>query len=1185
MFQTLRTELPAEEEAREKEVYVPIRQRDGGPAKIQTEKGDATKQLRERADHMHLLQDTAQHIDYLFWSIGPLFDPVEAAKPEAESTERGSDSTSTERGSESDTAMDGPRERMLARMQEFHRVLEPTHEKCVMIHTWRRRAAELARSILEFLFERKAAYLDACKALFKVLHGMAINVGYYRSPIPLMDTEKALFALDWPFTVLGAAPRLPPATRFLNMISFDKSLQMYATKMRVPGDIERQILRSTVQGCTSPYKDVAAIARNILVSLLTTMPGLAQDFLQSMNMELAKLILDFKNEDENSPERRTLGRRIARTLETLAYQEGSLSVPRTCKRYYTNDAHCLELLLEAISLDDPEITEHAVRALNLMRTTDRLELMGLLDNNLTDAIWPSADMLAAISRELEKSELLRDKAKKDMRDRAAMAMATKRQRASIVLLVTGVLLSLERSESPPAEFVTYLTQGALDPEPREVIAFMKSLTFLIHTALARADFGHNPAKYLRCRGVPEWRMATVVPKGDNKKWTEAYLASFHSYDDGGAFFDNAGIGSLVWGTVQAASADPIPPTAGEDPEATQTLQRVGAGLNLDWYREQLAALLREEGPSEEVEIKKGATIQLDWVRLRVLMATFVLMSRDKTAASLEDIENLVKTEFGDGKKIGQHAAAAHFLTALVSAEASRDFCTQAQKFAVPMIIDALGDKLIATVRNMWLTCVQWLLVVHDPRRYPGLARHFSELLLSPTYDVHRNETTLLIVSEFFESQGWRLRSGEDVVATALAHVGGSLAGIEPNQLLGRLIAHVYNSSFHESFPSGEDFRDAAVAASLAVGHRPYEPGEKMRKAVRALFAKVTELRLQHEGEEKEEKEEKSLRPISHDYMHAARTALAWLHTTLSSAAAVVLVSLLSDFLDEVFHLLDVSHADAQDLRSSAEEALMALTGLPFDVYGKSDWILHGLYAKAEADKKNDDEKKEEQQVKTVRSRKIAMRMVGMYHRQRLLVASPQEQTAILQKVFLWAHDEKVELRIVASEILQYLLCRSSTRTTVPFLNSTIATIKAKKPSNAQDLARCDWHGDVLSLRAALLAFPQEVFPPAWMVSVVELLCQMGSRSPHTHANKDALDAVAAFKTYRYLRWDAVEKVSKQNHHLEGSYLGLGVPTHPSIQTSWHPIPIPPLSDLLRQFLGNQIFQDSLQVESWRSYYS
>ena len=171
--------------------------------------------------------------------------------------------------------------------------------------------------------------------------------------------------------------------------------------------------------------------------------------------------------------------------------------------------------------------------------------------------------------------------------------------------------------------------------------------------------------------------------------------------------------------------------------------------------------------------------------------------------------------------------------------------------------------------------------------------------------------------------GWRLSNDhiQPVLENLLDHKDGKVQSVEASYKLGHTLADADKRRFRTSAPDVDTLVVSNKAASY-LGQHAYTCSIGIKERAAQIWETVA--RLRQETPSNATRHSKS-------YMHACFVAIAWLDRLLFSSASTMVVPLLDCFLDELFHMLDIRHAEENTLRNEANLKLIKLSSLLFSV--------------------------------------------------------------------------------------------------------------------------------------------------------------------------------------------------------------------------------------------------------------
>ena len=194
------------------------------------------------------------------------------------------------------------------------------------------------------------------------------------------------------------------------------------------------------------------------------------------------------------------------------------------------------------------------------------------------------------------------------------------------------------------------------------------------------------------------------------------------------FVDRDFPGWLVWGKqFRAARSRPVEFTDYDELE-TSVRNQIGSLLTREWYTKFFAFMKQEP--------RDSAADRFRVHNVALLIHTFDLTISGTTAATFEDIKDLIKATFEDGTDKHQHRATSEIIAALLVSVLERpiEIRNKIWEYAVPILLDVFADGLTPENITYWMTCLHMIIGGRDPRQ----SREIFEKLESFRLDMSSN---------------------------------------------------------------------------------------------------------------------------------------------------------------------------------------------------------------------------------------------------------------------------------------------------------------------------------------------------------------------------------------------------------------------------------------------------------------
>ncbi|OAL31072.1 hypothetical protein AYO20_08403 [Fonsecaea nubica] len=1017
------------------------------------------------------------HMSEVFCGMATLFDPVQASAGSNANTPSNNDADD-----EADLVVS-------THARTLQCVLEPGSTIYVSIHEQRGAMRKLAGEVHGFLtdMKKKKEYGECFRTLYKFYETFVGDVGYCTAHQGRHAPRFARFDWEKDFIATGVSPSHPPALSAKRMACYHHELQACGSERRRMGDLDKEILRDLVEGCSSPDAAVRGAAQDALRRSLNTLPGSAKVFLPLMVAKLRELVRSSKprggffatvsrrglrqSSDDDPGIENDKHSRIESALHTLIEvdlepddddNKGMIHAVwmQDCPRQTTDLINAL-METAATVTDAPEISKLAGKGITALKTPLLCERRAVSTHGMVEDICAADDCSETI---LKAREAIRasEAATAKGRHELGLQMISKATDPRIYDKYIGAQFTGFDKDGPPVEYIRFLVAGAVADSVERRNECIAQFGTLIRSCFERIRHGNSLESHLRTRDQGGRGRVPMDPKGD-ETFTHRFLAGseMRGGDDSGSdgwllgdsddfLVDDAGQGSLLWAPFSAWHADMR--LSDGDRKTDGMLEKLGSLLTQKWFETVLSF-------SDKSAQSNTPTIHAPTVEL--LTGVIQLMEAGKTVAKLEGMKDLVGKVLGDGTKAGQHIATATLLLALMHAPMSRDFRRRALEIAEPVLIDILERKM-GSYSKTWYSFLKLLTENYDPERFPGLVKYVGSLRLHASDEAARSEAKLEILRIVVSEVGWRFPSSQNILDMLRAFATGAIPNLDVAVKLGTTLADVHTSRRHESHPDIFALIKANQDAS-PLGIPPHESSHEVLVTLAQLVDTVSKLRQEAPPDQV---------TCSDAYFYLSNTLLVFLSGISKSGASGILASPFRPaeskspvrprfaVLEELWHVLDARRADGANVAKDATEALRHLCRIPLDGDGE-----YQSFWKAVWDKTGPSH--------TLRHRTVALGMIRLLYLHRLWVSTPAEQRTVLEALRSKIQDASGDVQRIAADVLTLLLSRSTPAVVAPFIGALVkdsagALRGARLPGQAR-IAR-------LELDVVVSAFPPPGMP-------------------------------------------------------------------------------------------------------------
>ncbi|CRK40111.1 hypothetical protein BN1723_004729 [Verticillium longisporum] len=941
---------------------------------------------------------------------------------------------------------------------------DPAYRK---IHDLREDLGRLLSRTHHFLNTSVEDDVPCFTALYAAYRTWITDVGIERSAHPL-ERHLRLYKSDIAAFKISGLRKIYPRPLLIKRADAYQLLRVkHNASARQKSELDKRLLLDLAESCTSLYADVRRVAQSSLESSLKALIG-GRPMVIPIIMEKLRTSIEDVDHD-----------RIKGALYTLFFT----SLLKTLVKDWRFAPDALRLYMKAGNIDKPSIQNLVAGAVYQMFDFGKpFERMIIVNSELVDQIKPPSDCASAID---SRHNFIVSRRARVEKKKAALGLELTEWSKGAHWKIAGrcvifaINLSLRFNTLAPAELIDLIAKGANDTHPGLRMHYISALTTLFEAIDMRAAYDHKYENYLLEKEKDRNKVIVPVPQGD-AEFTERFLSSFSKPETPEYMVNTDHPGWLVWGKKFVAyRAKPMPFTAYDEVE-TAVRQQIGAIVNKEWMRTCFEYLKQEP--------RDTSADRFRMTNVFMLMHVFDLMHYGGTSVTLADVEELTKETYGDGSDKHQHRATAEILGALLtgSSDDPPDFRQKVWAFAAPMLLKIIGEDLTPENLMYWLTCLHLIMGSKDPRRSQEIIEHLVSFRLDMTSNAAFKEASKIQLLESAVSDlGWHFRHEKPILENFLAHLDHPYKTVR--EAMGRVIASIYRTRYHESYETVEKLLAANKEAS-SIGIRPYQPTEDFTATILEVFERIEKWR--------HERTPGQNTPSS--YTAGSKTVLTWLDSALSQQDCTQLVQFFPQpFMEQLLHMMDVK--EDPELMKLAYHVYRHLPNIPFRT-GEDDSFIDALI-------------------------RIGRTSPSWHQRLRALV---NMQVIYFRRLFLTNKDQRGRLFDAVSDMLadQQLELRTN-----PMPKKKLPGTETPIDSHKQVTRR---HAAVLGLGALVEAFPYATPPPTWMPEVLATLAN-GAASDPGIVGKATKSILSDFKKTRQDSWSVDKKyfTEEQLDALEG----------------------------------------------------
>ncbi|PSR78700.1 hypothetical protein BD289DRAFT_376386 [Coniella lustricola] len=982
-------------------------------------------------------------------------------------------------------------------------ILDANSPLYTRLHETRESVGRLLSKTHNFLNTNQEDDVTCFTALYATYRTWITDVGIERSAHPLERLSRLYKADVTPFKIPGLRKIYPRPLLVKRADAYQLQRVKYNSSYRQKSELDKRLLLDLAESCVSSYADVRRVAQGAQDSSLKVLIG-------GRPLVIPVILDKFQQAlEENDPDR------IKGAMYTLLFT----TLIKTLLKDWRFAPDLMRLYIKTASVDKASIQQLLTTSLYpLLEFGKPFERMVILDDSVLDSIKPSEDCSKVIQTRndfiLERRQRVETK-KHNLGLELIDIAKSAHWKVAVKCTIFATNLCLRFDTLVPPSFIDLVVQGTNDDHPGLRANHQLAFSSIFSCIDLRAVYSHDYRNYLLEKDNDNVHLDVDVPS-DDSQWTVKYLDSFANFDEVKYFVDADHPGWLVWGKQFGASkADPKPFLAYDETE-TNARQQIGQLLTKEWFSTCFDFLKQEPRDSSADKFRMQNVV--------LLMHAFDLVHYGVAAIKFEDIIELIKEVYGDGSDKHQHRATAEILGALLAGgiDDPKEYRQKVWDFVAPMMLGIFADSLTPDNLQYWVTCLHLTVDAKDPRRCHQIVETLSSFRLDMSSNAAFKEASKLQLLEILINDGgWHFRLEKPILENFLAHIDHPYKSVR--EAMGRVIATIYRTRYHESFPNVTALLNNNTTAS-SLGTRPYSPSDEFTATIKEVFSRLEKWRHERTPGQQE--------PSS--YTNGSKTVLTWLDSTLSSQECTQLVPFFPDpFIDQLLHMMDVK--EDPELMRLAYHVYRHLANIPFRD-GEDEPFIKALIRIGRS-------------AASWHQRLRALVNMQVIYFRRLFLTSPANRQMLFDAVGDMLADPQLEVRDCASATLAGIIRCSPAKIRTPIIQNLIVRFKQQLHNNPMPKRKHPGgtdtpvdsqkqivrrHAAVLGLGAIIEAFPYATPPPLWMPDVLAHLARRPATDPGV-VGKAAKSILAEFKKTRQDSWMVDQKyfTSEQLEDLEG----------------------------------------------------
>ncbi|RKU49199.1 hypothetical protein DL546_008984 [Coniochaeta pulveracea] len=971
-------------------------------------------------------------------------------------------------------------------------LLEPDTPIYNRIHEIREDIGRLLSRTHSFLNASQEDEVSCFTHLYSTYRTWITDVGIERSAHPYERLLRLYKADIAPFKISGLRKVYPRPLLIKRADAYQLQRVKYNAVHRKKSDLDKQLLLDLADSCVSSYADVRRVAQGAQDSSLKVLIG-------GRTLVIPVILDRFREALANNDHDRIKG-----AMYTLLFS----SLLKTLMRDWRYAPDLMHLYIQTANVDKQSIQKIGQTALyQLLDFGRKHERHVILNPDTVATIKPAEDCSSEIERRhtfiMERRQKV-EKEKSKLGIELTELAKTSHWKVATRCSIFATNLCCRFETLAPSEFIDLVAKGTIDPHPGLRSNYQSAFTALCSTIDLRAMYAHNYDNYLLEIQTLDDKFDVEVPS-DDPNWTERYLAAFGKPDDAEYYVDNDYPGWLVWGRAfRASNARPQPFLAYDSVEKAARNQ-IGKILTKDWFKTYFDYLKQEPRDANADRFRLGNVI--------LLMHVLDLVNYGRTEATFDEIKELVKDVYGNGSDKHQHRATAEILGAMLSGTTDDpiEYREANWSFAAPLMLKIIADDLTPDNLQYWQACLHQIIDGRDPRKSKEIIQSLGAFKLDMASNAAFKESSKVqLLESIIQYGGWHFRHEKPILEDFLAHIDHPYKSVR--EAIGRVMAAVYRTRYHESFPNVTALLEANKADS-SIGIRPYMPTPEFSATITEVFQRLEKWR--HERTPGQQT------PSS--YTSGSKTVLIWLDSMLSSQECTQLVPFFPTlFMDELLHMMDVK--EDPELMKLAYHVYRHLPNIPLRA-GEDEEFIAALIRIGKG-------------AASWHQRLRALINMQVIYFRRLFLTGPRQRMMLFDAVGDMLGDVQLEVRDASSATLAGMIRCSPEHIRAPIIQTLRARFekqlrdnpmpKRKVPGtdtpvdNQKQILRR--HAAVLGLGALVEAFPYATPPPTWLPGVLAHLARHAAGDPGV-VGKTTKGILAEFKKTRQDSWNVDQKVS------------------------------------------------------------
>lgn len=958
------------------------------------------------------------------------------------------------------------------------------------LHDCRESLGQLLSTVHSFLCSKQEDDVACFTSLYSVYRTWITDVGIERSAHPLERLSRLYKNDVSPFRISGMRKVYPRPLLVRRADLYYLQRVKHNASARQKSDLDKKLLLDLADSCVSTYAEVRRVAQGAQDSSLKVLVG-GRPLVIPIIMDKFRKALDEKDHD-----------RIKGSMFTLLFT----SLTKTLIRDWRFATDFMRLYIASAKVDKPSIQVIGSQSLYALIDFGKpFERIVIVNDEIIDTIKPDDDCSKRINSRHEFIEKRR-KNVEDKKHKLGLELTELAQQSHWKIASRCAIfasnMSLRFDTLAPPEFVDLVVKGTNDPHPGLRANYASAFSNVFTLLDMRACYQHDYRNFLLEKELDENKMRIQVPADPD--WTDKFLAAFASPDEPKYFVDADQPGWLVWGKDFQAYVTK-PKQFNDFDEAEMKLRRqIGSLVTKDWFNT-LFGYLKQEPRDASADRFRMTNVML-------LMHLFDLVSYDLTMVTFDEITEMTLEVYGDGSDKHQHRATSEIIGAMLtgSSDDHVEYRDRVWSFAAPFMLRVFSEALTPENTTYWMTCLHLVVDSKDPRRSHEILNALSSFRLDINSNAAFKDSSQIQLLEFLVNDaGWHFMQEKPILDHFLAHINHPYKSVR--EAMGRIIATIYRTRYHESFPNVAELLEANKNDS-SVGIRPYQPTAEFADTIREVFDRIDQWRREREPGQQDQS----------DYTCGSKTVLTWLDAMLTSHECTMLIPFFPDpFMPQLLHMMDVK--EDPELMRLAYHVYRHMPNITF----RNGEDLPFIQALINIGRTSS----------SWHQRLRALVNMQVIYFRRLFLTPVSTRDMLFDAVGDMLGDSQLEVRSAAGATLAGMIRCSPKAIRDPIIQALKTRFEEqlrKYPMPKRKVPGTDTpidmqrqvikrHAAVLGLGALIEAFPYATPPPKWMPEVLAHLATRAAGDPGI-VGKATKSILSEFKKTRQDSWTVDQKV-------------------------------------------------------------